>query len=139
MTLVPDPLVLDSYALLALLQDEPGAEQVARLIRDAQEGRARLYMSVVNLGEVVYRTIRAFGLERALAVLARLEELPIEAVDVDRDLALEAARLKGRHAVAYADCLAAALAMKLGATVVTGNPEFRRLEGVITVGWLGAG
>ena len=39
--------VLDSYALLALLEDEPGAERVSEVIADSATAK---YMSVVNFG-----------------------------------------------------------------------------------------
>lgn len=128
--------VLDSFALLAFLQDEPGAGRVAELLEAAGRGELRLYLSVVNLAEVVYRTVRGYGLEQAVAVLARLEELPLEVVEVDRALALEAAIVKGRHAVALADCLAAALARRVGGAVVTGDPDFGELGEVAPVEWL---
>jgi ribonuclease VapC len=49
-----------------------------------------------------------------------------------------AVRLKATYPLSYADCFAAALAQRLGATVVTGDPEFHPLEddGLIAVDWL---
>jgi predicted nucleic acid-binding protein len=96
-------------------------------------------MGVANLGEVFYRTMRNFGIERAEEVLGRMEEYPIELVDVDRELALRAAYLKGSHRIAYADCLAAALAQRLGGTVVTGDPDFRQVEHLVPIQWLRSG
>ncbi len=133
-------VVLDSFALLAFFQGEPAADAVADLLRRAHEGEVRLTMTVANLGEVVYRTIREHGLERAQEVLARLEEYAIEMVDVDRELALAAAHLKGSYRMAYADCLAAALAQRLDAAIVTGDPDFRQIDDLVAIEWLtGAG
>jgi ribonuclease VapC len=129
-------MVLDSFTLLAFFRQEAGAGRVVDLLRQGYEGATRLTMTVANLGEVVYRTIREHGAERADEVLARIREYPIELIDVDLGLALAAAHLKGRHRIAYADCLAAALAQRLGATIVTGDPDFRQLEGTIAVEWL---
>ena len=128
--------VLDSFALLALFRDEPGADAVDRLLRRGQRGRAQFLLTAVNLGEVVYRTIREHGLEQADQVLARIEELPIEVVDVDRKLALAAAHLKGSYRMAYADCLGAALAQSHDAIVVTGDPEFQQVEHLVSIEWL---
>jgi ribonuclease VapC len=44
--------VLDSYALMAFFEDEPGADFVRDLILKAEENKVNLLMSVVNLGEV---------------------------------------------------------------------------------------
>ncbi len=128
--------VLDSFALLAFFQDEAGANTVAQLLERAQRGEIRLAMSVANLGEVFYRTMRNFGIERAEEVLARMEEYPIALVDVDRELALRAAYLKGSFRMAYCDCLAAALAQRLGGAVLTGDPDFRQVEQLVALEWL---
>jgi predicted nucleic acid-binding protein len=57
--------VLDSYALLAYFEAEPGGEQVRKLLEEAGEGKCRLYMCVVNLGEVMYIVERKRGLPKA--------------------------------------------------------------------------
>ncbi len=132
----PSRLVLDSYALIAFFRDEPGAEAVVDLLERARAGQTQLMMAVVNLGEVIYRTIREHGVQRAQEVLTDLENYPVEFVDIDRELALSAASLKGAFRISYADCIAAALAMRLDATLVTGDPDFRLLEDRVAVEWL---
>lgn len=128
--------VLDAFALLALFRDEPAAAVVAELIDRARGGRVRLLMTVINLGEVVYRAIRERDVEAAAEVLARAHELPVELVDVDESLAMDAAYLKGKHPVSFADCIAAALARRAGATLVTGDPDFRQVEDMVAIEWL---
>lgn len=120
--------VLDSYALLAYLEAEPGSDRVSKLLETAEEGRCRLYMCVVNLGEVMYIVERERGLSRAQETLARIDELPIEIMNVDRTLTLVAAHLKRDCPIAYADCFAAALSQIKNATLVTGDPEFRKIK-----------
>ncbi len=95
-------------------------------------------MAVVNLGEVFYKTIhKTNSQDRAQTVLGILQnQYSIEFIDVDRDLALRGAQLKGSHAMSYADCIAAALAQRIEATLVTGDPEFRTVEGLIRIEWL---
>jgi predicted nucleic acid-binding protein len=129
-------LVLDSFALLAFFRDEPVADDVENLLHRGLRGEVRLAMTVANLGEVVYRTVREHGFERAQEVLGRIEEYDIDMVDVDRELAVVAAYLKGTRRVAYADCLAAALAQRLDAAVVTGDPDFAQLEDAVRIEWL---
>ena len=138
MTTATPLFVLDSFALLAFFQVEPGGPRVRQLLEEAAQGKARLAITTVNLGEVVYRTERQHGLERAQEVLGKIAEYQPTVVEVDRELALAAAHLKARHKMAYADCLAAALAQRLGAPVVTGDPDFQQLEGVVPVEWLPA-
>ena len=66
-----------------------------------------------------------------------MHTLPIEIVDVDLELAREAARFKAVKKMSYADCFAAALARKQQAELVTGDPEFREVEDEIKVVWIG--
>jgi len=76
--------VLDSYALLAYFGAEPGSGRVGKLLEGAKEGKNHLYLCVINLGEVMYIVERERGLPRAQETLARIDELPIAIIDVDR-------------------------------------------------------
>lgn len=130
--------VLDSWALIAFLEDEPAAEEVEKLLQRAAAERLRLLMSVVNWGEVYYSTMRAVSQDAAEQKAREIATLPIEIVGVSEDLALtrQAAIFKAKHRLAYADCFAAALAKLKNAEVVTGDPEFKQLEGTVRVAWL---
>ncbi len=137
MTAPDQPLyVLDSFAILAHLQDEPAADAVEELLRRGRRGDVLLFMAVVNLGEVLYKTVRRHGSDRAEEALAMLNAFPIETVAVGRELALAGAQIKGSYRMSYADCIATALAQDLEATLVTGDPEFRQVEGLIAIEWL---
>lgn len=131
-----ESFVLDSFALLALLGGEPGGDVVADLMQQAQEGETRLLMTWVNIGEVAYIVERRWGMERLVTALAMVEATALEIVPVERELALMAAHIKAEHAIAYADTFAAALAQRAGATLVTGDPEFKLLDGVLDIHWL---
>jgi len=107
-------------------------------LEKASSGECELFMSVVNLGEVAYTVEIGQGLQAAKEAVAAINQAAIEVVDVDRALALVAARLKATTRVGYADCFAAALAQSLDAAVLTGDPDFRRLEGAVAIEWLTA-
>jgi predicted nucleic acid-binding protein len=128
--------VLDSFAILALIREEPGATRVREILLRADAVEVRLAMAVVNLGEVFYRTAREEGSSRAEEMLLVIHHYAIELFEVDRALAIAGAELKSRYRMAYADCIAAALALRLGATVMTGDPEFEQVEGVVEIEWL---
>jgi len=130
--------VMDSYALLAYLEAEYGGKRVHQLLSEAEKGRNRLFMCVVNLGEVLYIVERERGLHKAQEVLARIDELPVDVIDADRTITLAAAHLKKSFPIAYADCFAAALAHLKNAVLVTGDPEFKKIEAGhnIRIEWL---
>jgi predicted nucleic acid-binding protein len=127
--------VLDSFSLLAHFREEPGAPRVRQLIADRQHQH---WVSVINLGEVHYKMTREHGGERADEVLGDALDMPIQLVEADFILAMDAARIKAKYRMSYADCFAAALAQRLNAAVVTGDPEFEAIEraGELQIEWL---
>ncbi len=132
--------VLDAFAMLAFFREEPGEPRVSELLRDGAAGEAELYLCVINMVEVLYRLERERG--EADAEIARVtltQELPIHLVDVDLDMSVRAARLKAIYPISIADCIAAALARRLDAALVTGDPDFRLVEDRVAIEWLPAG
>jgi predicted nucleic acid-binding protein len=93
-------------------------------------------MSIINWGEIYYSVFLVQGKETAQSVFTQIGCYPIEVVDADRSLTYDAAKLKGKFKITYADCFAAALAHRLKAKVLTGDPEFRKLEGAIEIEWI---
>lgn len=128
--------LLDSFALLAFLNGERGFEKVRSLLRAAEAAAEPLLMNEINIGEVYYVTAKARSLEQAEEVLRRLEALPIRAVSNAFNDVLEAARIKARTTVAYADAFAVATAVRASAVLVTGDPEFRSVSHLVKIEWL---
>jgi predicted nucleic acid-binding protein len=128
--------VLDSFAMLAYLDGEPGMARVRAILGQALQHSCRVLMSVINLGEVVYITHREMGLAQAQAVLAAIEQLPLEILPATRESVLAAAHIKANHRIAYADAFAVAGAQESGGVAVTGDPEFQMVEGLVPVEWL---
>lgn len=108
---------LDSWAILRWLEgEEPAAGRVEQSLE------TRPVMSWINLGEVVSVVQRATGTDRARAVVGDLRhrlslDLPTES------RVLEAAAIKARHSLAYADAFAIATALSHRASLLTGDPE----------------
>ena len=128
--------VLDSHGLLVFLEREPGFEKVKSLFVAALEEDNNLLMTSVNFGEVYYIVLREFGEKKVNEVEKIIQTLPIEIVDVDMQLAREAARFKAIKKISYADCFAAALAKLREGEVVTGDKEFKALEGEVKISWV---
>jgi len=128
--------VLDSYAMIAYFEDEPGADRVEEILSQLTQGEAKGYISVVNWGEVYYNIMREAGAVEAEKAICQLDKYPIQIIEANRNLAYEAAKLKGHYRIAYADCFAVALTVKLKAFLVTGDPEFRKLKERIPIQWI---
>jgi len=131
--------VLDACAVIALLNDEGGADTVARLITRAEAGTDRLFMSGIQALEVYYDRIYVKGREYAETVLESLYTSPIIILsDVSRDIIQEAGRFKTSYSMSLGDTFAAATAKKLAAALVTRDKEMETLEeaGEFSVLWL---
>ena len=118
--------VLDANALVCLFRDKPGADTVDDLVRQAKSGRAHLSISAVNLTEVLYVLARYFGQEKALMCVDKARQAA-DLVSVDEQIAIDTGILRIRHKLGLADCFAAELAMRTGATLVTADLEFAKL------------
>ena len=108
-------MVLDAHALMVLFNDEPGAEEVAKILIKAESGNPKLLMSVLNWGEIYYSILRGASQEIADAKAHEIAGMQIELVPVDAD-DLELVRQ------------AAALAKITNAELVTGDREFKVVE-----------
>ena len=134
----PKAYVLDSWAVLAYLEDEGSGQKVADLIADAHEHGIPLFMSVVNAGEVWYILAREVSETEADKGVDGLRKLGIEFIGVDWKLSRQAGAYKSKNRMSYADCFAAALAKEQKAELVTGDKEFRQVESDIRIRWLEA-
>lgn len=128
--------VLDTWAVIAYLEDEPSGEQVEDLIATAHEEEIPIYMSVVNVGEVWYTIAREVSEEEANFSVKSLRDLRIQFEDANWEITQEAARFKSLYKISYADCFAAALAKLKRAELITGDKEFRSLENDVKVFWI---
>ena len=129
-------VVLDSYAILTYLLNEKGAERVEELLSKAKDGKVKVYMNVVNLGEVYYVIARRKGVDVADFIIANLLKSPILFIPADERLSLIAGRIKAFHKLSYADAFAAATAIDLDAILLTGDEEFKSIEDKVKIEWL---
>ncbi|HOV87627.1 MAG TPA: type II toxin-antitoxin system VapC family toxin [Syntrophobacteraceae bacterium] len=129
-------VTFDSHAILKFAQDERGADRVEELLRAAEKAQVRAYVNEINLGEVYSITMRRLGAESARRFLDQFSTLTVERVAATWEVIESAAELKARHALSYADCFAAATALKHGASIVTGDPEFKKVEHLVPIEWI---
>lgn len=128
--------VIDAYALLCYLNKESGWEQVEEMLSSAAEKGRNLLMSAVNWGEVYYIIKRNYSPADAESIMQLIDTFPIDLIPADREQAKTAAQFKASDKISYADCFAAALAKTKKAELVTGDKEFKIVEGKIKINWL---
>ena len=128
--------VLDSYALIAYLEREEGYDEVAKIFEECITKDREVYVCVVNWGEVIYHALRAGGETTATLAEDAMRALPMQIVEANKELTLQAARLKASNKMSYADCFAAALALKKKCQLATGDKEFRQIEKELGICWI---
>lgn len=145
-------IVLDSWAVLAWLQGEASGEIVRDLVAFAEGkhdltkkiqshlkeniSQLKLFVNVINLGEVFYLIGRRIGKQQAEEVIDKIKAGPIEIIPANELIVFQAASIKMNHAIAYADAFAVATAVHHQSSLATGDPELKRIPGV-SVLWLG--
>jgi ribonuclease VapC len=128
--------VLDTFALLAYLQDEAGASQVESLLKNAVNEKCRLFVSSINLGELLYIIERRGGVTKSQDALALIRQLPIEVLPADEQVVFDAAHIKAGHALSYAAAFAVVAAIRNNAVLLTSDSEFESVLSLIDVEWL---
>lgn len=128
--------VFDTFAVIAYFLAEPGGEKVKELLRRAENGEISVAMSFINVGEMFYILSREQGRAKAQSILEDLRSLSIRFYDVTEDRIIAAARLKAEYPISYADAFSASLAQELGALLVTGDPEFKKIKDKLSLFWL---
>jgi predicted nucleic acid-binding protein len=116
--------VLDSSALLTLIEDEPGADRVEQLLR-----KHAVLLPFVVLLEIFYISLQEQSEEKANARYAMLKALDVTFLnEVTEPVLLRAAQMKAYTRVSLADSLIAAFAAEKGAVLVHKDPEFAALK-----------
>lgn len=118
--------VLDANALVRFFREGDGASKVTALLVQANRGNVELYISVINLAEVLYVASRTASLERAREAIRKIQTL-VACVSPGAEDALAAGEIRLRYKLGLADSFAAELAIRRNATLVTADPEFARL------------
>jgi PIN domain nuclease of toxin-antitoxin system len=131
-------IVLDAYAVLALLKGESAAGQVRQLLSGEDEAA----LTALGVAEVVDHLIRLVGADEEDAVLD-VAQLGLDSPSpVDAALALRAGLLRARHyhrrnrAVSLADCVAAETARPAGSSLASADPHLLDLcrdEGIASI------
>jgi len=128
--------IFDSYALLKFFQKEPGFEKVIELLEHIKSNNLEKYLNIINLGEIIYTTKREFGNQQKLEVLANIERLEFTILPVSNELVYHAAEYKAEYAISYADCFVLASALEYNSIIVTGDPEFKKVESLSDIVWI---
>jgi len=119
--------VLDTSALMTLIEQEEGAERVRDVLL-----KQTIIIPWLSILETIYISRRELGEEEALTRYALLKKLDATIIwNADEALLLNAARIKSTHSLSLADSVIAAIATQSKATLLHKDPEFEQLQDVL--------
>ena len=119
--------LLDTSALLTLIEDEPGADRVKEIFR-----RGQVILPWVALMEVYYMTLQEHGQQEAETRFAMLRHSSAEIIwNMDEATVIRAGRIKAANKVPFADSVISSLAIQTESILVHKDPEYEALEGQV--------
>ena len=119
--------LLDTSALLALRDNEPGAERVAALLEAAEHGEVACHGCFISQMELMYRVWKDEGEEAGRTAYSLCLRLPINWLHESPILLERAAATKACFPLSLADAWIAAAALQLEAVLVHKDPEFEKV------------
>jgi ribonuclease VapC len=124
-TVTADRFLLDTSALLTLIEDEAGAERVEQVLTQDE-----VWLPWPVLLEATYITRQEQDEAEANHRYALMKQLPATILwEIDEPTLLTAARLKVDYRLSLADAIIAAFAIQHNAVLVHKDPEFEALTG----------
>lgn len=122
---------LDTSAVLAYFLDEPGVNEVKKILKQAENKKAEVYVSFMTFMELLYRIWKLNGEHQAKKTYLLLRGLPVQEIVYSERLLVTAARLKANYPTSVADAWIAATAFSTDTTLVHKDPEMENLGDII--------
>jgi predicted nucleic acid-binding protein len=132
--------ILDSFALLCLFDRKRKKESsvIIKYLEDAENGRIKLYLSKINEGEVFYKLYKYLGESVAVGFREDIKKgiIPLNVVSVNDKRVERASEIKAKYPLSYADAFCVELASDMKLPLITGDPEFKNVGGIVEVIWI---
>jgi predicted nucleic acid-binding protein len=136
---VNNPFILDACALIALLANEPGAENVIKIIQNAIDGNIIVKINQINLLEVYYDLCKTYGQNEANKALETIKKFPIEIiVGLSDEVFKKAGQIKSKYKIPLGDAIAMAeCKINDGILVTSDHKDFEPIEKVenVKINW----
>ena len=122
-------VLIDSWAWIEYFKGTKAGKKVKGVIEDFEE---RVVISTINISEV-YRWILRFYSEDIAEEKRKVMKQRSFVYDVSEGIAVEAAKIKHKNKWGLGDSIIYATAKNEGAKILTGDPDFKVVEGVIFI------
>jgi len=124
-------IILDTKPLIKLFAEEQGWEAVRDILSRIEAGELEAGVSVVTLTEVYYKYLQE---GRSDLALTRTEQIRcasyLKKCLIDEETAIKAGEFKGKYGIPIADAFIAASAHSEDATIISDDPDFKKISEV---------
>ena len=127
---MPSAFVLDTSAIITVLNQEDGVDEVLSLINRAREQSDLLYIPFIALMELEYLLLRKLTPEETMAILSLVNAWPIEVPESTEEWRNQAALVKSTTILSVADAWIAAFALIEKAELMHKDPEYDQVIGL---------
>jgi len=125
MTDKPSSYVFDTSALLALWNDEEGADTVEHILRSG----ATIHVSFMSFMEGRYKLWKNVGKDESDEFSKYLELLPIKRVNINDSIFEKSVEIKATNNLSVCDSWIIATAITTNSILVHKDPEFEQVWG----------
>jgi len=121
-------VLLDTKPLIKLFAQEEGWDAVQKILAKIEAGEVEAAISVVTLTEIYYKYLHEKRPDLAKTRTENLRyALYLKKLEIGEDVAVKAGDLKGRYNIPIADAFIAASAYLEGSTIISDDPDFKRI------------
>ena len=130
---MPDLYVFDTSALVALTDQEEGADTVEKLLEAARGNECQLEVCAISLMELYYVALQEKDEDEATKLVALVKSWPVTWIYPDERTWLQAGKIKATYRLSVADAVIAAVAKLHKATLVHKDPELAALAAEVSL------
>jgi predicted nucleic acid-binding protein len=126
-------IILDTKPIIKLFAQEEGWSEVQKILSRVEAEEIEAAINVVTLTEIYYKYVQE---KRPDLAKTRVEELTyalyLKKLDISQNVAIKAGEFKSKYSVSIADAFIAATAYFEGATVISDDPDFKKIPEIKT-------
>jgi len=127
-------IILDTKPLIKLFAQEEGWDSVQKILAKIEAEELEAAISVVTLTEIYYKYLQEKRSDLAETRTTDLRHaIYLEKLEIGEDVAVKAGEFKGKYNIPIADAFIAASAYLEGSSIISDDPEFKRVPEVKTL------
>lgn len=123
-----DIFAFDTSALLTLWNDEPGADEIEKILKSKNK---HVIVSFMSFMECYYRIWKDGRREKGREIYSYLFTLPVERINLNEDILQSAVEIKASYNLSVAYSWIIATAKSMDAFLVHKDPEFKQVNSIV--------